>query len=355
MISINFLDYSTIQQLEKTIETLERKVLELEKIKVKEVLSESPNGLSEEQIAPYVALINSLESKVRKIEIEIGNYDREQNQGSGLKNQVNQLLKITARTTDLLNSYSTTLSQAQESKIIELLDARIQPLKIKSEQSFSISKEINERMTTHENKINQFEQKFDVLDLLENQQLQSFLVDIQTDAKEAKARSLENKTKSAELEEQLTQTTEKADNNKDALDKLKTLIGSQELITSQILQTLETVVGTIGSPTVENSIVGQLTQIQTLKQEFSENIQNINLIIGQNVPGQETGFYRLLNEAKLGKVSYFKFRIPDEAKKYKRLQITLPDYIANKGNSFIVRTYQDHKNIFRFKSTLVCN
>jgi hypothetical protein len=39
-------------------------------------------------------------------------------------------------------------------------------------------------------------------------------------------------------------------------------------------------VGTIGSPTVENSIVGQLTQIQTLKSEFSENIQNINLIIG---------------------------------------------------------------------------
>lgn len=71
------MDYSTIQQLEKTIETLERKVLELEKNKVKEVLSESPNGLTEEQIAPYVALINSLESKVRKIEIEIGNYDRE--------------------------------------------------------------------------------------------------------------------------------------------------------------------------------------------------------------------------------------------------------------------------------------
>jgi len=71
------LDYSTIQQLEKTIETLERKVLELEKIKVKEVLAESPNGLTEEQIAPYIALINSLESKVRKIEIEIGNYDRE--------------------------------------------------------------------------------------------------------------------------------------------------------------------------------------------------------------------------------------------------------------------------------------
>lgn len=199
-------------------------------------------------------------------------------------------------------------------------------------------------MTAHENKINQFEQKFDVLDLLENQQLQSFLVDIQTDAKEAKARSLENKTKSTELEEQLTSTTDKADTNKSDLNKLKTLIGSQELITNQILQTLETVVGTIGSPTVENSIVGQLTQIQTLKSEFSENIQNINLIIGQNVPGQETGFYRLLNEAKLGKVSYYKFRITDEAKKYKRLQITLPDYIANKGNSFIVRTYQDHKN-----------
>lgn len=313
-------------------------------MKVKEVLSENPNGLTEEQLAPYISSVNQLESKVRQIEIDIGQYDRESNQGSGIKNQVYQLLLITNRTTELLNQYQTTLSQAQENKIDELLTARISPLKIKSEQSFSISKEINERMTAHEKKINQFEQKFDIVDLLENQSLQSFLVDVQTNAAEAKTNAKSAKDEQERTSTELTSTTEKANTNQEEIAKLKALIGQSELITNQIFQTLETVVGTIGSPTVENSIVGQLTQIQTLKQEFSENIQNINMIIGQNVPGAETGFYRLLNEAKLSKVQYYKFRIPETAKKYKRLAITLPDYIANKGSSFIVRTYQDHKN-----------
>lgn len=327
-----------------TIQTLERKVQELEKTKVKEVLTENPNGLSEEQLAPYISLIHSLESKIRQIELDIGQYDRESNQGSGIKNQVYQLLLITSRTTDLLNQYATTLSQAQENKIDELLTAKISPIKIKSEQSFSVQKEINERMTAHEKKINQFEQKFDIVDLLEDRSLQSFLSDVQTNATNAKAESKQAKDALTSVTGELTLTTEKADTNKADLDRLKTLIGQSELITGSILSTLETIVGTIGSPTTENSIVGQLTQIQTLKQEFQENIQNINMIIGQNVPGEETGFYRLLNEAKLGKIQYFKFRIPEEAKNYRRISITLPDHIANKGNSFIVRTYQDHKN-----------
>ena len=199
-------------------------------------------------------------------------------------------------------------------------------------------------MNSHERKMEEFSREYDVSSILNNNQLSEYLQSIK-DKTDAVSENIER------INQSITTSQENAESAKaissecnNKLNKLTELIGQSQFINGQIQSTLETVIKTLGSAEHENSIIGQLTQISTLKHEFSENIQNINMIIGQNVPGEETGFYRLLNEAKAGKVQYYKFRIPEEAKKYKKLVITLPDYIANKGNSFIVRTYNDHKN-----------
>lgn len=334
----NFLDYQMVRSLENLVNQLEAKVFDIENKKLNSSQEVISSGISEEQLAPINARLILIDARVRNLIDDIGVYDSEQNTGSGLKNRVHQLYLLATDTKRLLDSQIEQLSPAQEQKIADILETQLFEYKRKVNQTESISREINARVQNQERTLTEFISKNRVSDqVLEGQTLSELLASVKTNTQTA----LQNAQNALSGN---SQQVTKVEALEESMGRLETELTGVNARTQEIGRVLSTLSDVIGKPGQENTVLGALSEIETLKSEFSENIQNINMIIGQNVPGQETGFYRLLNEAKVNRNPYYTIRISESLAANEYINIRLPEYIYTKGNSFIVR----NKNTFEY-------
>lgn len=345
----NFLEFAAVQDLILKIKHLEAKIKEIEAFEASESAVEAQIDVN--LINPIIERLNALENSFRNLYGEFGQYDSEDSAGYGIKHRIQILSEVINQVKQNLESYRDRLSEQQELRIQEIIDSKQVPLKIRNDQSYSIVLEVNQKVHDQEEKLNAALTKYHIDDeVLQNIQLQDYLKQIKESSSNALETANQQKEKSQQLEEQLSSTNEIVTTNTDEISKLKTLLGESEYINENLVNIVATLVGTVGNYDTPNSIIGQLSKIEALKNEFSENIQNINMIIGQNVPGSETGLYRQLLEAKQARARYYRLQLSREnilklRDENKKLVIYIPEYISSRGNSFIVRTLKEFKNL----------
>ena len=346
----NFLDFIAVKQISKTVELLDKKVAQLELAAAEDVQNQNPSIIDINELKPLVQRLDQLETSFRNLYSEFGTYQTESNQGTGIKNRIQVISENVQNLKKSFENSLLTLSQDQLLLVSDTLDIKLVPYKIKNDQSHSIQLEINQRVSDQEKKLQAALEKYHISDeVLEQTTLEEYLNQI-------KENTNEQLNKSNELELQIGNLKDFDKKQESQLEVIKTklaeiqyLLGEPQQIEQNLSQIVESLVFAIGTYEEENQIVGQLSKIENLKYEFSENIQRINMLIGDNTPGQETGIYRQLLESRQAKTKYYKMTLSKEqlekVSSGKKLVINVPEYINTKGNQFIVRTLLDHKNL----------
>lgn len=328
----NFLDFASVQSLILEVETIQNRLETIQK-EYKNYNIEN-NQIDNSLISAFDTRISYIEQSIRNLSTEIGEYNTEESQGTGIKSRIQNILQLILEIKRDLANYSNQFTENQTNLLNEKIDLKIFPVKVKNEQYLQVALELNLRIIEQQEKLSRILQKYNIRDeLLEGTTLEEYLLDVYQKSRDSFEKSQSQLEKSEQNQAQIESIQQDLENQNNRLEQLEEYKSLSELKIDRILSI-------IGVPEDKKQIIGTLQTIEALKQEFNENIQNINMFIGQNTLNEETGFYRLLKDAKKSTTKRFKIDIPF-ARRGLKISIRLPDYIKGYGEDFIV-TFNDN-------------